>query len=172
MNVPIFSALNASVMLLRNQSARWWRQNPVRYQERYDAVAFRITDIADEVVDRNFHWDDEDFNSGAKAAADAIRTFGWNNSINLKGGFANMSDMKRLLRCLTQDLEDLKTGLRTVSDDYIRGFEAAVDSVRDIVDSTVDTEMNTVYDYTRKYRAFQKEMKAKEKESKEKQAKE
>ena len=83
-----------------------------------------------------------------------------------------MSDMKRLLRCLTQDLEDLKTGLRTVSDDYIRGFEAAVDSVRDIVDSTVDTEMNTVYDYTRKYRTFQKEMKAKEKELKEEQTKE
>lgn len=165
MNVPIFSALNASAMLLRNQSARWWRQNPVRYQERYDAAAFRITDIADEVVDRNFHWDDDDFNSGTHAAADAIRTFGWNNSINLKGGFANMSDMKRLLRCLTQDLEDLKTGLRTVSDDYIRGFEAAVDSVRDIVGSTA-------YDYTLKYRAFQKEMKAKERELKEEQAKE
>lgn len=51
--------------------------------------------------------------------------------------------MKRLLRCLMQDLEDLKTGLQTVSDDYIRGFEAAVDSVRDIVDSTVDAEMNS-----------------------------
>lgn len=53
-----------------------------------------------------------------------------------------MNDMKRLLRSLIRDLEDLKTGLRTVSDDYIRGFETAVDSVRDIVGSTVDTEIN------------------------------
>lgn len=37
-----------------------------------------------------------------------------------------------ILRVLEQDIEDLRTGIQTVSDDYIRGFEAAIDMVRDL----------------------------------------